>query len=146
LVASTIPPTAQATPDAGVWLAELRTRGRPTQFRDSGADERGGILVTMPVSTCERCGAALSAAPPGAAIRCGYCGTENTAPAVAHVLQVGNVQIRLPEHPMTVEQIEEGFREKAREEKERLRSARIFAVVFGGVILVVIGIAVLLTR
>ncbi len=100
----------------------------------------------MSVSICERCGAALSAVPPGAVVRCGYCGTENTAPAVVQVLQVGNVQIRAPGHALTVEEIEEGFREKAREAKERLRSARIFAAVFAGVILAVIGIAVVLTR
>jgi hypothetical protein len=100
----------------------------------------------MPVRTCERCGAALPAAPPAATIKCGYCAADNTAPVGPGVLQVGNLQIRLPEHPMTVAEIEEGFRERAREERDRLRTARIFAAVFAGAVLVIIGVLMLALR
>ncbi len=100
----------------------------------------------MSVRTCERCGAALPAGPPGTTILCGYCGAENTAPLAKGVVQLGNVQVRMPEHAMTVEEIEEGFREKARDEKDRLRTARIMAAVFAGVFLVVLGVVLLIAR
>lgn len=104
----------------------------------------------MSVLACERCGAALAAVAPGTVVRCGYCGAENTVPLPPPpspvVVQVGNLGIRVPDRPMTVEQIEEGFREKARAEADRLRTARIFAGVFAAVFIVVLGIVLLLAR
>jgi hypothetical protein len=93
----------------------------------------------MPVRKCERCGATLPSGSPGAAVRCSYCGAEQ-------VSQGAGWFVRLPKHPITPEQIQEELAEQARDERERLRTARIFAAVFVVLALVVVGIALILTR
>ncbi|HEY6460945.1 MAG TPA: hypothetical protein VIY73_12365 [Polyangiaceae bacterium] len=98
----------------------------------------------MSVHACERCGAALPAALGGTAVRCGYCGAENVAPAGAGFLQMGDVRFRVPLHPVTPDEIRERFAIKGREEAAKLRKARIYAAVFGGLFLLVLGAVLLL--
>lgn len=63
-----------------------------------------------------------------------------------NVVQLGGVQIRAPLRPMTVEEIEEGLRQKRLEEAGRLRQARIMAALFGGVFLLILFVVLWLTR
>jgi len=80
-------------------------------------------------------------------VRCGYCGADNAPPVVpVNVVQLGGVQIRAPLRAMTVEEIEEGFREKRLAEAGRLRQARIMAGLFAGVFLLILGVVLWLTR
>jgi len=80
-------------------------------------------------------------------VHCGYCGADNAPPVVpVNVVQLGGVQIRAPLRPMTVEEIEEGFREKRLEQAGRLRQARIMAAMFAGVFLLILGVVMWLAR
>jgi hypothetical protein len=63
-----------------------------------------------------------------------------------NVLQLGGLQIRAPLRATTVEEIEEGFRQKRLEQAGRLRQARIMAAMFAGVFLLILGVVMWLVR
>ena len=81
---------------------------------------------------CSHCGGPLHPEPNAVRVTCSYCATvtevvSETTQKLAR--QVEALGIRLPERVMTTEEIEEGFRQREREERERRRTALIIAAV-----------------
>jgi uncharacterized Zn finger protein (UPF0148 family) len=94
--------------------------------------------------SCPACGGPLRPAASSARVICGHCGTVSEiasegALRVAKVLE--RAGIRMPERPMTIDQIEDDLREREQAVEMRRKTAIVVAVA----ILVVVGGVVLLS-
>ncbi len=103
---------------------------------------------------CDRCGAGLPVAPPGTVLTCGYCGAQTRAPEIPAAPAAGPAQqivlgpgrsiaihgnrIELRGNFRSPGDIAEELADKRRAEADRLRTARIYAAVFGVLFLVVL--------
>lgn len=95
---------------------------------------------------CPKCGAPITPNPHDVRVRCTHCGStvEITSEGALHVAEaLARVGIRIPDHVMSVEDIEEKIATRERERRAATRTALIvtFSVIFFLVIVVAIVLA-----
>jgi hypothetical protein len=102
------------------------------------------ILAPMPSALqCPTCGGPLDPAASEIRTRCPFCGAAvnlASAGALRVASTLDRLGIRVPDKPMTVDQIEEEIAERERARRMQLRDAAIVAAVLLGVA-VVVGLA-----